>query len=132
MKITGLTFIIGSLALAGIPPLNAFQSEFMIILAGIQQGVTSGIWYGLAAIMVINILFSVGYYLRIIQIIMLREPTELAKKAKEAPAAMLFSMIILAILCIVIGIYPGPFVDFANQAAEAALNLDNYVRAVVG
>jgi proton-translocating NADH-quinone oxidoreductase chain M len=132
MKITGLTFIIGSLALAGVPPLNAFQSEFMIILAGIQQGITNGIWYGLSAIMIINILFSVGYYLRIIQIIMLREPTDLAKKAKEVPGPMLFSIIILAILCIVIGIYPGPFADFANQAAKAALNLDTYVKAVVG
>ena len=106
--------------------------ELIIILAGIQQGVTSGIWYGISTIMIINILFSVGYYLRIIQIIMLREPTDLAKKAKEVPAPMLFSMIILAILCIVIGIYPGPFADFANQAAEAALNLDSYVRVVIG
>ena len=63
---------------------------------------------------------------------MLKEPTDLAKKAKEVPAPMLFSMILLAILCIVIGIFPGPFANFANQAAEAALNLDSYIKVVVG
>lgn len=131
MKITGLTFIVGSMALAGVPPLNGFQSEFMIILSGIQKGAVDSSWYLLSAIMVLNILFSVGYYLRIIQIIVLREPSSLASKAREAPATMLFSMVILALLCIVIGVYPGPFVGLANQAAQAAFNLDAYVKAVI-
>jgi len=132
MKFTGLAFIVGSLALAGVPPLNGFQSEFMIILAGIQKGASEGVWYWLSAIMALNILFSVGYYLRIVQIVILREPTALASKAREAPMPMLFSMAVLAILCIVIGVYPGPVVDLANQAAQAVLNISPYVKAVTG
>jgi formate hydrogenlyase subunit 3/multisubunit Na+/H+ antiporter MnhD subunit len=132
MKITGFAFIVGSMALAGVPPLNGFQSEFMIILSGLQKGAADSSWYMLSAIMVLNILFSVGYYLRIIQIIVLREPSSLASKAREAPAPMLFSMAILSLLCIVIGVYPGPFVGLANQAAQAAFNLDAYVKAVIG
>jgi len=31
----------------------------------------------------------------------------------------------------VIGVYPGPFVGLANQAAQAAFNLDAYVKAVI-
>jgi formate hydrogenlyase subunit 3/multisubunit Na+/H+ antiporter MnhD subunit len=132
MRMTGLAFIIGSLALAGVPPLNGFQSEFMIILAGLQKGASEGIWYWLSAVMTLNILFSVGYYLRIVQIIILREPTPLASRAKEAPVPMLFSMAILAILCVLIGVYPGPIVGLANQAAQAVLNVSGYVRAVTG
>jgi multicomponent Na+:H+ antiporter subunit D len=132
MRITGLAFIIGSLALAGVPPLNGFQSEFMIILSGIQKGTADGVWYWLSAIMVLNVLFSVGYYLRIVQIIVLKEPSTLAAKAREAPAPVLFSIAVLAILCVVIGVYPGPFVAFANQAAQAAFNLEGYVKAIIG
>jgi multicomponent Na+:H+ antiporter subunit D len=132
MKITGLAFIVGSLALAGVPPLNGFQSEFMIILSGIQKGTADGVWYWLSAIMVLNVLFSVGYYLRIVQIIVLKEPSALAAKAREAPAPVLFSIAVLTILCVVIGVYPGPFVAFANQAAQAAFNLEGYVKAIIG
>ncbi|MBS7623709.1 cation:proton antiporter [Candidatus Bathyarchaeota archaeon] len=131
MKVTGLTFIIGSMALAGVPPLNGFQSEFMIVLSGLQKAASESPWYLLSALMILNILFSVGYYLRIIQVIILREPSSTASKAREAPAPMIFSMAILAVLCVLIGVYPGPFVDFANQAAQAAFNIDAYVRAVV-
>ncbi|MCX6658895.1 MAG: NADH-quinone oxidoreductase subunit M [Candidatus Bathyarchaeota archaeon] len=132
MKITGLVFIIGALALAGVPPLNGFQSEFMILLAGIQNGAGNGTWYWLSAIMIMNILFSVAYYLRLVQILILKEPSSLASKAKEAPMSMLFPMVILAIMCIIVGVYPGPFVDLANKAAQAAFNLDVYVKSVVG
>jgi len=132
MRLTGLAFIIGSLALAGVPPLNGFQSEFMIMLAGVQRGASEGIWYWLSAIMALNILFSVGYYLRIVQIIVLREPTSLASRAREAPTPMLFSMVVLAILCVLIGVCPGPIVDVASQAAQAVLDVSGYVRAVTG
>jgi proton-translocating NADH-quinone oxidoreductase chain M len=131
MKVTGLTFIIGSMALAGVPPLNGFQSEFMIVLSGLQRAASESLWYLLSALMILNILFSVGYYLRIIQVIVLREPSSIASKAKEAPAPMIFSMAILAVLCVIIGVYPGPFVDFANKAAQAAFNIDAYVKAVL-
>jgi formate hydrogenlyase subunit 3/multisubunit Na+/H+ antiporter MnhD subunit len=104
----------------------------MMLLAGIQNGAGNGAWYWLSAIMTINILFSVAYYLRVVQILILKEPSSLASKAKEAPMSMLFPMVLLAIMCIVVGVYPGPFVDLANKAAQAAFNLDLYVKSVVG
>ena len=45
---------------------------------------------------------------------------------------MLAVMVTLAALCIVIGVYPSPFIAFANTAAKAALNLQAYIEAVVG
>jgi proton-translocating NADH-quinone oxidoreductase chain M len=131
MKLTGVMFTIGSLALAGVPPLNGFQSEYMILFAGIDIGGMNGIWYIFSAIMLLNILFSVGYYLRLIQILMLKEPTKVSRKAKEAPLAMLLPMGILAVLCIVIGVYPGPFVSYSSTAAKAVLDVGQYVTAII-
>ena len=131
MKVTGIMFVVGSLALAGIPPLNGFQSEWMIILAGIELGTINTVWYLFSAIMLLNILFSVAYYLRLIQIVMLKKPTKISTKAKEAPLSMLLPMGILTILCIVIGVYPGPFVSYASSAAEAVLNTGQYMAAII-
>ncbi len=36
MKITGTAFLIGSLAIAGLPPLNGFVSEFLVFLGGFR------------------------------------------------------------------------------------------------
>ncbi len=131
MKITGVMFTIGSLALAGIPPFNGFQSEFMILLAGIDIGDLNAIWYILSAIMLLNILFSVGYYLRLVNILMLKDPTKISLKAREAPFTMLLPMGILALLCVIIGIYPGPFVLYSGNAARAVLDASQYIAAIV-
>jgi formate hydrogenlyase subunit 3/multisubunit Na+/H+ antiporter MnhD subunit len=53
----------------------------------------------------------------------LKEPTPVSAKATEAPASMLIPIMILAVLCIIIGIYPGPFVAFSQEAAQAALGM---------
>ena len=131
MRITGGMFTIGCLSIAGIPPLNGFQSELVILLAGIRLGNQSVTWYLFSAVMLINLLFSVAYYLRLIQTLTLKEPTAVSAKAKEAPVTMLLPMGILTILCVLIGIYPDPFVSFSSNAARAILDAGQYVAAIV-
>jgi multicomponent Na+:H+ antiporter subunit D len=131
MRITGVMFTIGCLSIAGIPPLNGFQSELMILLSGIELGGKGAIWYVLSAIMLVNLLFSVAYYLRLIQTLTLREPSTTSVNAREAPIGMLLPMGILTVLCIVIGIYPDPFISFSSNAAKAILDAGQYVSAIV-
>lgn len=118
MPVTSLLLAIGAVAIAAIPPLNGFWSEWMIVLAGIEANMLP-----FSALMIINILLSVAYYLRLIYVIVLKEPTPVSEKATKAPLSMLIPIIILAALCIIIGIYPGPFIALAQGAAEAALGL---------
>ena len=118
MPVTSMLLAIGAVAIAAIPPLNGFWSEWMIVLAGIEAEMLP-----YSALMIINILLSVAYYLRLIYVIVLKEPTPVSKKATEVPLSMLIPIIILAALCIIIGVYPGPFVALAQQAANATLGL---------
>lgn len=131
MKITGAMFTVGCLSIAGIPPLNGFQSELMVLLAGIGLGHQGAIWYFLSGLMLLNLLFSVAYYLRLIQTVIIREPTERSLKAKEAPITMLLPMMLLTALCVIAGIYPDPFVSFSSSAAKALLDAGQYVNAIV-
>ncbi|MFQ6081018.1 MAG: complex I subunit 5 family protein [Candidatus Bathyarchaeia archaeon] len=127
MPITATLFAIGALATAGFPSLNGFMSEIMIIIAGIDAKLHMH-----SALMLLNILFSVAYYLLLIHTLIIKKPTLKREEVKESPKSMLATMIILAMLCVIIGVYPAPFIDFANTAAKAALNVQAYIEAVIG
>lgn len=126
MPVTTILFAIGAVAIAAIPPLNGFWSEWMIVAAGIEAGMLA-----FSVLMIINVLLSVAYYLRLIHTIVLKKPTPVSKKATEAPMSMLIPTLILASLCIIVGIYPGPFIAMASRAAEAALNISAYISSVL-
>ncbi|MCW4020745.1 MAG: proton-conducting transporter membrane subunit, partial [Candidatus Bathyarchaeota archaeon] len=117
MPIAGTFFIIGALSLASFPSLNIFWSEFMIIIAGLEAGMA---W--LSLLMVVNLVFSAAYCLRMIQTIGVKKATATSKKAKEAPLLMLVPIAILGVLSVLIGIYPAPFQTLASTVAHAILN----------
>lgn len=98
----------------------------MIIAAGIEA---EKILF--SALMLANIILSVVYYLRVIRIILLEKPTAVSKKANEAPAPMLVSTLILVALCIIIGVYPEPFITIASRAAQAALDIQRYIGSIL-
>jgi len=127
MPITSASFAIGTIAIAAFPPLNGFWSEMMIIAAGVKAEMIIFSTLALA-----NMALSVVYYFRIIRIIILEKPTKVSKKAKKAPVSMLIPMLILAVFCIFIGVYPGPFIGASSKAAEAMLNIEAYIDAVLG
>ena len=134
MPVTTITFTIGAFAIAGMPPLNGFLSEFMLIMAGIKAGTYPAQSYMsvFAAIMILNVLFSVAYYLRLVQTFVLKKESSTVVKAREAPFSMLVPIALLAFLCILIGVYPYPFLSFAERAASAAVQASSYISAIAG
>lgn len=124
MPVTGVIFTVGVLAISGVPPLNGFISELMIILATLKAGMAI-----FAAVMLGNILLGFAYYLRLLYVTVWQSPKENLASVKEAPLLMLAPMTILMLLCVAIGIWPGPFLNFANQAATATLNISAYIGA---
>ncbi|MCD6089090.1 cation:proton antiporter [Candidatus Bathyarchaeota archaeon] len=116
MPLTAVTFAIGALAISGIPPLNGFISELMIIYSGIRCNA-----YIPTVILLANILLGFAYYLRLIRIIIWSSPSGRISRVHEAPFLMLIPIVLLALACVAIGIYPSPFIEFARQAAESLI-----------
>jgi len=115
MPVTSITFIIGALSLATFPGLNVFWSELMIITAGVESGMSF-----LVFLMIINLVLSAAYALRMIYTVTVMKETSTSRKAKEAPALMLIPILFLAVTSILMGIYPSPFMSFA-EATVASL-----------
>lgn len=124
MPITSSFFIVGVLSLTGIPPLNFFWSELVIISSGVEAGMAT-----FSLLMILNLSLSAVYCLRMIQTVALKKSTTKSKKAKEAPLPMLIPITVLVFLSILIGLYPGPFWKLAEAAAKTALNYISYIEA---
>ena len=121
MKITGTTFIIGSLAISGLPPFNGFVSEFLVYF-GSFHGVpmdNATFTYSLVAIISLAIIggLALACFTKVVGVVFQGEPrSEAARDVKEHGWTMLLSMILLAGACLFIGVVPGLFVPLALKA----------------
>jgi len=116
MPITAGTSVVGSLAITGVPPLNGFWSKLIIIIALIQAKA-----YVVAMIAVLASVITLWYYLIIQRRAFFGTLNEAWSKVNEAPFWMRTSMLFLAALCIVIGIFFTFFIAFWIAPAASAL-----------
>jgi len=124
MPLTSTLFLLGTLALAGIPTLNLFWSEITIMMACFDAGMPI-----FSALMIANLALSAVYCLRLMQTAMSKEETEKTVTAIETPPSMLVPKLILASILLMIGFCPAPFHSIAEKAARIALDVEGYVIA---
>ncbi len=115
MPWTGALFLVGAVAICGLPPLNGFVSEFLIYLGALQgtlslSALPAGSLIGvIAALALIGGLAS-ACFTKAFGIVFLGTPrSSHAEKAHESGIAMRIPMLLLAVGCIVIGA-AAPFV----------------------
>ncbi len=118
MPTTGRTFLIGSISISGLPPFNGFVSEFLIYFAAFQGLTLPGVPFLLAALAIISLAVIGGLaaacFTKVVGIVFLGEPrSEGAARASEVQVSMLVPMWLLALLCLIIGIFPEPFARLA-------------------
>ena len=114
MPVTGGTFLVGSAAISGLPPLNGFVSEFLIYLALFNGLISLGaqgaipILSGILALVLIGGL-AAACFAKAFGIVFLGEPrTDEAGRAHESGSLMLYPMALLAAACVLIGL-AGPW-----------------------
>ncbi len=99
MPITSVTTLIGSLSIAGVPPLSGFWSKLIIVIALIQAGHPL-----LALIAVLASVLTLWYYLVLQRKAFFGKLNERWAAVKEAPFWMTASTVLLGLLCLVFGI----------------------------
>jgi len=110
MPWTGITFLLGSLALAALPPFSGFVSEWLILQALMQGFRFSGSLYhvGVAlagALLALTSGLAIMAFIKAIGIVFLGEArTERTAQAHEAPASARTALTILAIGSVALGV----------------------------
>ena len=100
-KLNGGMFALSSLGMLGVPPFGTFWSELLIIQSLLAtQSIT---FYALAVVVVLNIVFSVGYFSKVV--------TSVAQKADTgttatAPWPLTVTPLLLLILSLLTGFAP--------------------------
>jgi len=107
MPVTFLSFLVGSLAISGVPPLNGFVSKWLIY-QGIIEGGGSLMPLLLAAAVLGSALTLASFIKAIHSIFLGTKPESLAgEDVREAPGLMLVPMGVLSLLCVVLGLGAG-------------------------
>jgi multicomponent Na+:H+ antiporter subunit D len=127
MKYTMIFFIIGALAIAGIPPFNGFASKLMIYESVYLFNPI------LAIIAMVVSILTLASFVKVFHSVFMGPQLPEYAEVKEAPIPMLIGMGILAALVILFGLFPQPVVDMlVAPAAHALADQGGYIASVLG
>ena len=113
MPWTGGAFLVGSMAIAGVPPLNGFASEWLTLQALVHVALGPALGLGLAgalaaAGLAATAALAVFCFVKAVGLVLLGEPRRPeVGDAVEPPIGMRFGPVFLAGCCVALGAAPG-------------------------
>jgi NAD(P)H-quinone oxidoreductase subunit 2 len=108
------------LSLGGIPPMAGFFGKIYLFWAGWQAGI-----YGLVLLGLITSVISIYYYIRVVKMMVVKEPHEMSDAVKNYPAIrwnlpgmrpLQVGMILSLIVTSLAGIFSNPLFSLANDS----------------
>ena len=112
-------FVIGSMGLAGVPPINGFFSKWYLALGSLEGDMIIPV-----IILVVSGLLNVGYFFPIIYRAYFK-PGEGLEKYGEASPLMVVPIVITAALSVLFGLFPNLFFGFFDLAVDISTSLFN-------
>ena len=127
MPWTMVFFMIGALAIAGVPPFNGFASKLLIYESVFRFSPFLSI-----VAMIVSIL-TLASFVKVFHSMFLGPRRAEFAAVREVPAPMLAGMALLAVFVVAAGLAPQPFVDRLIQpAVEALVDRAGYIAAILG
>jgi hydrogenase-4 component B len=129
MPWTGGAFLVGSMAIAGVPPLNGFASEWLTLQALIHVALGPSLGLGVAgalatAGLAATAALAVFCFVKVVGLVLFGAPRRPeAAEAIEAPAGMKFGPVFLAGCCVALGAVPGLLIPSLMELAPQPRSL---------
>jgi multicomponent Na+:H+ antiporter subunit D len=100
MPVTSATSFVASMSISGVPPFNGFFSKLIIIIAAIMAK-----FYLLAALAVIVSIITLASFLKFQRYAFFnKSDNKILKDVREVPFPMIFSMVVLSIICVLLSL----------------------------
>ena len=126
MKYTTIFFVIGLLAVSGMPPMNGFASKLIIY----QSTYLVNPFLGIIAILCSILLLAV--FVKVFHSVFLGPKISKLKDVKEVPRSMLLAMGFIAAIIIIFGLFPNMVIDnIIEPAKNAIINYGSYIGGVL-
>ena len=129
MKYTCIFFIIGALAISGLPPMNGFASKLIIYQTVYQINPLLSIFA------IVGSILMLGVFVKVFYSIFMGPKLKWHENVKEIPISMMIPMCILSVLIILTGIFPSLVIDILIEPAAQALTpegLELYRQVILG
>jgi hydrogenase-4 component B len=139
MPWTGLSFLVGAIAISALPPLNGFASEWLTF-QGFVYGfratplpIASPLFPVAGALLALTSALAAACFVKAFGITFLALPrSDKAIAAREAPAVMIVPQVLLAALCVVLGLAPGAVVAVLARVMAALPGIEPHSAMVAG
>jgi multicomponent Na+:H+ antiporter subunit D len=123
---TGM-FVVAAAAISGLPPFNGFVSKWMIYESSFAVHPL------LPAVAMITSVLTLASFVKVFQAAFLGPVKEKFAVVREVPYSMLAGMMVLTVMTLLLSLFPGWFTgNFFENAVDALVNHQNYIRAVMG
>lgn len=125
MGATGLLFLVGSVAISALPPLNGFASEWLMLQAillspGLPQWALKLMVPAVGAMLALAAALAAACFVRAFGIVFLGRPRSMAAAdAHDVDPLSISAMAVLALLCLLAGIFPAVVIDAIAPAVRA-------------
>lgn len=124
-----VTFLIASLAISGVPPLNGFASKWLIYQSVITSGDSLWVLWLIAAML--GSVLTLASFMKLTHTVFLGQPSEGVKKIlgdKEQMGTGLSAaipLVLLSVLCVVLGVFAWkiPFGDYFRPEVSGQLDI---------
>lgn len=116
-----VALLIASLSSIGLPGLNGFIGEFLILIGTFKSEVLNSWWYAVFA--ATGVIFAAVYLLWMYQRVVFGEiKNEKLKELTDLNGREIFVLVPFFIFIVWIGIYPSTFLNLTEPAAESIIN----------
>ena len=135
MPVTTVCFLVGAFSISGLPPFNGFASKWMVYQAIYTKAVESGnILFAIATITALIVsVMTLASFIKVTQAVFFGQENPENANAKEVPVIMQIPMVIMAVLCVLTGLFYNIVEKFLlAPAAGAALGVSNYIDKMMG
>ncbi len=135
MPVTTVLFLIGAASISGIPPFNGFASKWLIYQATYEKAAETGnIGFAFVTICaLVTSTLTLASFVKVTQSVFFGQLPKECENAKEVPFGMRLGMGILALLCVVTGLFPTAVQKYLTEpAARTVFRVSDYINKMMG
>ena len=130
LRMTGVAFLVGAVAICGLPPLNGFISEWLIYVAGFKAvipGSSKGAGAAIFAVPALALIgaLAVACFVKAFSVVFLGNARSIrARNAHGEKLSMGIAMATLVIACTVIGVWPISVYEVLSKVTASVIGSD--------
>ena len=134
MPKTTILFLIGAASISGLPPFNGFASKWMMYQAAFTKAADGNIFFLIVTVAaLITSVLTLASFIKVAQSVFFGQLPAHLNHVEEVSLGMRIPMWILAVLCIVTGLFPSQIQSWLLvPAGKAAMHVATYIDAAMG